>query len=141
MTYIRYMAVLVAQREGGFTVTFPDIPEAITEGDDREAALFNAAEVLTLALEQRIADNEPLPVATNKHKNGVWVEPAAPVQAAALVRHAREDQGKTLADLARALDTSWPSAQRLENPSANPTLRQLERAAAALGKRLLVELA
>ena len=140
MTRIRYMATLAPQREGGFTVTFHDIPEAVTEGDDREAAVFNAAEALTLALEQRIVDGEPLPQAT-KVKAGIWIEPGASVQAAALVRSAREGQGKTLADLARALDTSWPSAQRLESPAANPTLRQLERAAAALGKRLVVELA
>lgn len=139
MTTIRYAAILEAQPDGGFSVTFPDIPEAITEGDNRESALFAATEALTLALEQRIEDGDPLPDATHP-KSSVWIEPAAAVQAAALVRRAREAQGKTLADLARALNTSWPSAQRLETPTANPTLRQLERAAAALGKRLVVEL-
>ncbi len=136
---IRYAAILAPQPEGGFTVTFPDIPEAITEGDDRDAALFNAAEVLTLCLEQRMEDGEAIPAAT-KVKGAEWIEPAAAVQAALLMRQTREEQGKTLADLARALDTSWPAAQRLEQPGSNPTLRQLERAAAALGKRLLIGL-
>ena len=140
MSYIRYAAVLQTQAEGGFTVTFPDISEAITEGDDRDAALFNAAEVLTLCLEQRMEDGETIPVATTV-KGGIWIEPAAAVQAALLVRGAREAQGKSLADLARALHTSWPAAQRLEQAKRNPTLRQLERAAAALGKRLVVGLA
>lgn len=140
MSTIRYAAVLEAQPEGGFTVTFPDIPEAITEGDTREEALFNAAEVLTLCLEQRIDDGEVFPV-PSEVAGGVMVEPAAAVQAAVLIRQAREAQGKTLADMARALQTSWPAAQRLERANANPTLRQLERAAAALGKRLVVELA
>lgn len=140
MIAIRYAALLQRQPKGGFTVTFPDIPEAITEGDNRESALFAAAEVLTLALEQRIADGDALPDPTHP-KGSTWIEPAAAVQAAVLLRRTREAQGKTLADLARALDTSWPSAQRLEAPTANPTLRQLERAAAALGKRLVVELA
>lgn len=139
MNIVRYAAVLTRQPEGGYTVTFPDIPEAITEGDTRDAALFNAAEVLSLAMEQRIIDGDPLPPAS-KVKGGVWVEPEATVQAAVLMRRAREAQGKTLADMARALNTSWPSAQRLEQPGSNPTLRQLERAAAALGKRLVVEL-
>jgi antitoxin HicB len=130
----------MAQPEGGFTVTFPDLPEAITEGDDRDAALFNAQEVLTLVLEQRIADGEAIPPASEV-QGGVSVEPSACVQAALLVRTTREEQGKSLADLARALHTSWPAAQRLERPSSNPTLRQLERAAAALGKRLVVSLA
>lgn len=139
MSMVRYAAVFAAQPEGGFTVTFPDVPEAITEGDDREAALFNAQEALTLCLEQRMEDGEPIPAAT-KVKNGVWVEPAASVQAALLVRGAREAQGKSLADMARALHTSWPAAQRLEQPRGNPTLKQLERAAGALGKRLVVTL-
>lgn len=138
-SHIRYAAVLEPQPEGGFTVTFPDIPEAITEGDDRDAALFNAAEVLTLSLEQRMEDGEPIPTAT-KVKHGEWIEPAAAVQAALLMRREREAQGKSVADMARALDTSWPAAQRLEQPGGNPTLKQLERAAAALGKRLVVGL-
>lgn len=140
MNAIRYPAVFAAQDDGGFTVTFPDIPEAVTEGDDHDAALFNAAEVLTLCLEQRMEDGDPIPTAS-KIKGAVWVEPAAAVQAALLVRQAREGEGKTLADMARALNTSWPAAQRLEQPGSNPTLRQLERAAAALGRRLVVELA
>ena len=47
---------------------------------------------------------------------------------------------RSLAELARSLQTSWPSAQRLENPRHSPTLRQLEKAAAALGKRLVLAL-
>ncbi len=140
-TNIRYAAVLAPQPEGGFTVTFPDIPEAITEGDDRDAALFNATEVLTLCLEQRMEDGEAIPAATKVKGKGVeWIEPAAAVQAALLMKQTREAQGKSLADLARALDTSWPAAQRLEQPGGNPTLKQLERAAAALGTSLVVGL-
>ena len=55
-----------------------------------------------------------------------------------LVRQTREKEGKNLADLARALKTSWAAAQKLETPANNPTLRQLERTAAVLGKRLVV---
>lgn len=43
-------------------------------------------------------------------------------------------------DVVRSLETSWPAAQRLERPKGNHTLRQMERAAAALGKRLVIEL-
>lgn len=140
MSTIRYQAVLEAQPEGGYTVTFPDIPEAVTEGDDREAALFNAVEVLTLCLEQRMVDGDPVPEAS-KVKGGVWIEPSAAVQAALLMRMLREAQSKSLADIARALQTSWPAAQRLERPGSNPTIKQLERAAAALGKRLVISIA
>ncbi len=90
---IRYAAVLAPQPEGGFTVTFPDIPEAVTEGDDRDAALFNAVEVLTLCLEQRMEDGEAIPAAS-KVKGGQWIEPAAAVQAALLMKQA--DQVKAI---------------------------------------------
>jgi antitoxin HicB len=138
MKVIRYAAILEPQPEGGFTVTFPDIPEAITEGDERDAALFNAQEVLSACLGQRMFDGETIPEASAVD-GGVWIEPIAAVQAALLLKEARELQGKSLADVARALHTSWPAAQRLERPDGNPTLRQIERAAAALGKRLVIE--
>lgn len=137
MTTIRYAAVFAPQAEGGYTVTFPDLPEAITEGDDRDSAVFNAQEALTLCLEQRMADGEAVPE-PSAVPEGVWVEPCASVQAALLMQLTRSAQGKTLADMARAMNTSWPVAQRLEQPRGNPTLRQLERAAAALGKRLVL---
>jgi len=137
MSIVKYAAVLSPQPEGGFTVTFPDIPEAITEGDTREEALFHAADVLTLCLDERLESGDALPVAS-KVKGGVWVEPAAAIQAAVAVRTARQHQGLTLAELARALGTSWAAAQKLESPRANPTIKQLERTAAALGKRLVL---
>jgi antitoxin HicB len=139
MSLVKYAAVLQAQPEGGFTVTFPDLPEAITEGNTREEALFHAADVLTLCLDERVDSGDDLPVA-QAVKGGVWVEPSAAIQAAVAVRSARQAQGRTLADLARSLGTSWAAAQKLESPRANPTLKQLERTAAALGKRLVVSM-
>lgn len=45
-------------------------------GDSREEALFHAADVLTLCLDERIESGDALPVAS-KVKGGVWIEPAA----------------------------------------------------------------
>ncbi|MCH8543088.1 MAG: type II toxin-antitoxin system HicB family antitoxin [Alcanivorax sp.] len=134
-----YYPALLERDGGGYVVTFPDLPEAITEGEDMESALFNAAEVLSLALEQRIDDGDPIPT-PSKVRGAKLIEPDVSVQVAVLFRLERERQQKTLTEIARALETSWPAAQRLERPRGNPTLRQLERAAAALGKRLHFEL-
>jgi antitoxin HicB len=113
----------------------------IDSGHYREGQFFkfNAAEVLTLCLEQRMLDGDAIPDASAV-EGGHWIQPTASVQAALLLRKAREQQGKSLADVALALHTSWSAAQRLELANNNPTLRQLERAAAALGKRLIVEM-
>jgi len=139
MKDVRYQAQFTPQPEGGYTVTFPDIPEAITEGDSMEAAAFAASEALTLALECMLEAGETIPV-NRKHAGCQWVAPCASVQAAVALRRARLAQGKSVAEVARALHTSWPAAQRLESPRANPTLRQLERAAAAMGRRLYLAL-
>ncbi|MFZ2958564.1 MAG: type II toxin-antitoxin system HicB family antitoxin [Candidatus Ozemobacteraceae bacterium] len=132
---IQYPAIFKRQEPSGFFVRFPDLEEAITEGDTVEECLFNAAEVLSVILECRLEDGKEIPI-PSKVKGAHMIAPDAKVQAALLVRFSKN--GKSLADIARALGTSWPAAQRLENPKHSPTLRQLERAAAALGKRLIL---
>ena len=131
-----YPAVVLSQAPDGFHVRFPDLDEALTEGQTLDEALYNASEVLSLALEHRLEKGRELPLPSPVGEGQHEVAPAAAVQSAMLVRLARE--GRSLADLARALETSWGSAQRLENPKHSPSLRQLERAASALGKRLVL---
>jgi antitoxin HicB len=132
---IRYPATLIEEADGGFLVQFLDFEEAFTEGDTLEEALFNAAQVLTLTLDARIDEGIPIPEPSGV-ADAHAIAPSAKVQAAMLVRRARAD--RPFADLARALETSWPAAKRLEDPHHSPTLKQLERAAAALGKRLVL---
>jgi len=135
-----YPYTVEPQDNGGYLVQFIDFEEAFTEGLTMEEAAFNAAEVLSLVIEQRLSDGQAifLPSSNEGH---LVAYPQASIQAALLMRQTREAQGRTLADLARALQTSWPSAQRLEQSRSNPTLKQLERAAAALGKRLTITFA
>jgi antitoxin HicB len=75
-----YQALLEPQPGGGFTVTFPDLPDAITEGDTEAEALLNAAEVLTLTLEGRRDEGEEIPEPRNH--GGIWVSPRPSSQAA-----------------------------------------------------------
>ena len=56
-----YPAKLSPDPDGGFTVTFRDVPEAITEGDSRDEALMRAEDALESALAMYIAAKEPLP--------------------------------------------------------------------------------
>ena len=45
-----YPYELLRQPEGGFTVAFPDVPEAITQGDTEEEAAAMAEDALVTAL-------------------------------------------------------------------------------------------
>lgn len=131
---ISYNAILDPQPEGGFVVTFPDLPDAITEGDSEEESLYNASEVLTLTLDGRMEEGEDIPDAL--YQGGYAVYPAPTCQAALLVRMSRRN--RPLSDVARALHTSWAAAQRLENPHHATNIRQLEKAASVFGKRLVL---
>lgn len=65
MERLFYPAVFHKAEEGGYWVTFPDIPECITEGDDMAAAYDMAVEALGLALEEKIENREKLPVVSD----------------------------------------------------------------------------
>jgi antitoxin HicB len=47
--------------DGGFVVTFPDVPEAITQGNDVSDALAQAADALEEAIVGRIRRGDPVP--------------------------------------------------------------------------------
>ena len=133
---IRYPATLSAQKPAGYLVSFVDLEDAFTEGSTEEEALFNASEVLSTMLSWRLDNDLPLPEPTQNHPEGIYISPDARTQAALLVRRARGN--RSLAEVARVLETSWPAAKRLEDPHHWPSLKQLEKAAAALGRRLVL---
>ena len=135
---IRYPATVDTQDDGTFFVQFVDLPDTFTEGKTKEEALFNAAEVLSAMLAWRLDEAKDVPVPSQKVRGAVYVAPDAKTQAAMLLRLARGE--RTLSELARALETSWPAAKRLEDPTHWPSLKTLDRAAAALGKRLVLTL-
>ena len=134
---IEYPAKIQQEEDGTFFVSFPDIPEALTEGVTMEEALFNASEVLTLSMEFRLDEEQNIPDPSDIVGENIYqISPIAKVQSAMLIRKSRH--GRSLADLARKLETSWPSVQRLENPHNSPTLKMIDKAATALGKRLIL---
>lgn len=136
---IEYPAIFDPADEGGFTITFPDFPEAISEGDTLEEANYNATEVLGLTLKSRMEDNEHIPLPHSESGANVhMIAPHVNIQAALLVKSNRGE--KKFSDLARTLGTSWPAVSRLEDPKHWPSLRQLDKLAAALGKRLVLSL-
>jgi antitoxin HicB len=137
---IEYPYTVEQQEDGGSLVQFVDFEEAFTEGYTPEEVVFNAAEVLTGIIAHRLDKGQEIPAPSLVEK-AAYIAPGAAVQSALLLHLARQEQNKTVADMARALGTSWPAAARLEDPKHWPTLRQLDRAAAVLGKRLVISFA
>ena len=135
---LMYPAIFEPQEPSGFFVRFIDIENAITEGGTIEECLFNGAEVLTLILEDLLNRGEAIPQPSGNIEGAYYIAPAPAAQSATLLRVARGD--RPLSDMARALETSWAAAQRLEDPRHWPSLKQLDRAARVLGKRLVLSL-
>ncbi|MBQ8563867.1 MAG: type II toxin-antitoxin system HicB family antitoxin [Firmicutes bacterium] len=59
-----YPALFHKQEGGGFWISFPDIPECLTQGEDMAKAYEMAVDALGLALEDRIKEDD-IPQATS----------------------------------------------------------------------------
>jgi antitoxin HicB len=134
--HTHYPATISEQYGGGYLVEFVDLPDTFTEGETLEAALFNGAEVLTAMLAWHIEQGHDIPSPTEGLANAHYIAPDAKVQAVLLLKHARA--GRSLADIARAMQTSWPQVKRLEDATHWPSLKTIDRAARVLGKRLVL---
>ncbi len=62
MNKLFYPAIFHKAEEGGFWISFPDIPECLTEGDDMQQAYEMAVEALGLALIGRKEEGEEIPI-------------------------------------------------------------------------------
>src|SRR3990167_6159301 len=59
--HFNYPVNLHKETHGGYVVTFPDLPEAITQGETVADALNEAADCLEEAIANRIAMKLPIP--------------------------------------------------------------------------------
>ena len=132
---------MIPDPDGGFTVTFRDVPEAITEADTREEALLRAEDALESALALYIAAGEPLPAASEVEANEEMVPLSALGMAKAALYDAMREQSVGRAELARRLRWHLPQVSRVLNLRHASRMEQVEAALAALGLRLIVDVA
>jgi antitoxin HicB len=136
-----YQANLTPDPGGGFTVTFRDMPEAIREGDTREEALLRAEDALESALAMYIAAKEPLPIPSEPETSEEMVPLSALGMAKTALYEAMREQGVGRAELARRLRWHLPQVNRVLDPRHASRMEQVEAAVAALGLRLIVDVA
>ena len=65
MNKLFYPAIFHEAEEGGYWISFPDFPEALTEGDDMEQAYEMANSALGLAITSRLKYGEVIPKASS----------------------------------------------------------------------------
>lgn len=133
---MRYPVDLTPEVEGGFLVTFPDIPEAITQGEDREDALFHGLDALESALEFYFEAPRAVPAPSPIKAGHEFVELPASVSAKVLLLNEMVRQGVRPAELARRLHTTPQEVNRLTNLRHATKIDRVAGAMKALGKRL-----
>jgi antitoxin HicB len=138
-TRFTYPVTLDAEADGAFSVSFGDLPEALTHGRDRAEALAQAADALlgTVATRMTLREDIPRP---SRLKRGQVLVPLPTLAAAkvALYQIMRGD-GVSMAELARRVGCDFRQVSRLLDINHGSRLDQLDAAFAALGKRLVVE--
>ena len=65
MNRLFYPAVFHTAEEGGFWISFPDLPECFTQGENVEQAYEMAVDALGLALTSRQEEKQPIPAASD----------------------------------------------------------------------------
>jgi antitoxin HicB len=131
-----YPVILTEQPEGGFVVTFPDVPEAITQGEERDEALLYAVDALEAALSFYVEARRPLPVASQPKRGQPVVHPSALESAKLAIYAEMLAQGVRKSELARRLGWHLPQVDRLLDLNHASRMEHLESAARSLGREL-----
>ncbi len=130
--------VKIEEEEGFFTVSFRDIPHALTDGTTYGEALEEAVDCLGEALASCIVDNEDIPVPSPPAEGEVPIVPPALIAAKAALYVATKEIGLSKAALARKLGVSEAVGRRLLNPRYQSKIVNIEKAMAVVGKRMVI---
>jgi antitoxin HicB len=122
-------------------VTFPDIPEAITQGNNRAHALKMAAEALESAMDFYFEDRRAVPLPSKPKRGQPVVELPPSVAAKVLLLNEMIRQKVRPAELARRIGTTPQEVNRLTNIRHTTRIDRVDQALRALGKRLIVRAA
>lgn len=134
-----YFARFEPGEDHGVVVSFPDVPEAITQGDDEADAYVQAEEALGLALLTYPARGLPLPRAKTRRGAGlVPVAVEAEVAAKLAVIEAVRTSGISKSEFARRIGKDEKEARRILDPKHPTKLTTLSAALRKLGQRLVI---
>ena len=129
---------VLASDEDGISVSFPDIPEALTCGIDRPDALAQAADALVAALSAYVYAREEIPVPSPAIEGQELISVPLIVAAKLALYSAMRRQGMTKTALARRLGLSEGAVRKLLDPDHRSHIGQVEKALRVLGQSLVI---
>ena len=123
----------------GFVVTFPDIPEALTDGDSEAEAMEYAVDAIITIFTEYIKRRHGIPRASKVRGKGIRMVVLPALEEAKIrLYEAMREAGVRKADLARRMGWQKSQVDRLLDLRHRSRLDQIEAALAKLHKRLVV---
>jgi antitoxin HicB len=133
---LRYPMHLEAAEEGGFIISFPDIPEAHSQAEDEVEAIRRGTDALETALEFYLEDRRPIPAPSKPKRGQRMIELSASVSAKVLLLNEMIAQKVRPAELARRLQVTPQEVTRLINLRHTSKIDGIAGALKALGKTM-----
>ena len=137
---LNYPVNLTQDTNGSYLVSFPDLPDVNSVGDTVEEALHEAVDALLTGVEMYFHHRRTVPLPSAPTKRQHTVAMPALETAKVLLWNEMLQQNLRKADLVRKLGVHAPQVDRLFDLRHSSKLDFVEQTAAALGRRLIIEL-
>ena len=134
-----YPASFLPEKNGkGFHVRFPDLPEALTCGDDLADTFVQAADCLAEAIAGRIARGDKIPVPSKAKRGQHFIGVPLYIATKLALYLAMRERRMPNTELAKRLGVSETVIRRMLNPKHDTKPEKIQAALLALGKRVVV---
>ena len=134
-----YPVTLTPTEGGRLMASFPDVPEAMTEGRDEAHALYWAQDALVVALSMYLDDDRNIPMPSRPTSDQSVVPLPVLVAAKLAIYQGMRDQRLSQLAMAERLTCDPKQVRRLLDLDHHSRFDQVEAALRALGKTLVVD--
>jgi antitoxin HicB len=140
MERFEYPVLLKRAAEGGYVVTCRDLPALITQGEDKEDALTQAADAMDEVFATLMKLDKPFPPPSEARRGERLISPPVETVAKAALYSTLRDAKITKVQLAKWLGIDEKEVRRLLDPHYHSKLPRIAEAISLLGKRLVISL-
>ena len=130
-----YPAKFDREESGLYAVSFRDVPEAITCGDNYEDAVRMAKDALLTSMDFYFEDHRKVPLPSQAQADEILIELPASVFAKVLLLNEMIDQNISNVELAKRIDVKPQEVQRITNINHSTKIDTIAKAIGALGKQ------
>ena len=134
-----YPALLQRVSEGEVLVSFRDLPECRTSGENEAEALAEAQDALAEAIAGRIDDDEEVPEPSTQRDGEHYVAVPPGLAAKAALAIACHRSGQSLGALAKLLEINRQALSRMLDPRGTNDTDSISQALRALGSEFVLE--